>query len=63
MARSKNKHQYILSPKFKLFKEKLHRTGEGVICCVDGLQEASALLSSIQCNCSFVATSKRHNEE
>jgi hypothetical protein len=48
---------------FKLFKEKLHRTAEGAICCVDGLQEALALLSSIQYNCSFVATSKTHNEE
>jgi hypothetical protein len=54
---------YFVSEVFKIFKENLHRIGEGAICCVDGLQEASALLSSIQHNCSFVATSKRHNEE
>jgi hypothetical protein len=47
----------------KLIKEKLYRIGEGAICCVDGLHEASALFSSISYNCSFVATFERHNEE
>jgi hypothetical protein len=48
---------------FKLIKEKLYRIGEGAICCVDGLQEALALLSSISYNRSFVATFERHNEQ
>jgi hypothetical protein len=47
----------------KLIKEKLYRIREGAICCVDGLQEASALFSSISYNCSFAATFERHNEE
>jgi ribonuclease HI len=34
-------------------KEKLYRVGEGVVCCVNGLQKASALFSSISHNCSF----------
>jgi hypothetical protein len=33
------------------------------VCCVDGLQEASALLSSISYNSAFVTTSEGHNEE
>jgi hypothetical protein len=47
----------------KLIKEKLYRIGEGVICCVDGLEEASALFSSISYNCSFTVTFEGHNEE
>jgi hypothetical protein len=47
----------------KLIKEKLYRIGEGIICCVDGLKEASALFSSISYNCPFITTSKGHNEE
>jgi hypothetical protein len=47
----------------KLIKEKLYRIGEGIICCVDGLQEASALFSSISYNCSFIIASEGHNEE
>jgi hypothetical protein len=62
MAKSKTSTSIFCLRSFKLFKEKLHKTGEGAICCVDGLQEASTLLSSIQYNCSFVTTSKRHNE-
>jgi hypothetical protein len=31
----------------KLIKEKLYRIGEGVVCCLNGLQEASTLFSSI----------------
>jgi ribonuclease HI len=30
----------------QFIKEKLHKIGEGVVCCVNGLQKASALLSS-----------------
>jgi hypothetical protein len=44
-------------------KEKLHRIGEGIVCCIDGLQEASALLSSISYNSAFITTPERHNEE
>jgi hypothetical protein len=44
-------------------KKKLYRIGEGIICCVDGLQEALALFSSISHNCSFVTTPKGHYEE
>jgi hypothetical protein len=47
----------------KLIKEKLYRIGEGAICCVDGLQEASTLLSGISYNYYFIATFERHNEE
>jgi hypothetical protein len=47
----------------KLIKEKLYRVGEGVICCTDGLKEASALFPSISYNCSFITTSEGHNEE
>jgi hypothetical protein len=47
----------------KFVKEKLYRIGEGTICRVDGLQEASTLFSSISYNCSFVTTSKGHNEK
>jgi hypothetical protein len=47
----------------KFIKEKLYEIGEGIICCVDGLQEASALFSSISYNCSFITTSEGHNEE
>jgi hypothetical protein len=39
---------------FKSVKEKLYRIGEGAICCVNGIQKASALFSSISHNCSFV---------
>jgi hypothetical protein len=44
-------------------KEKLHRIGEGIVCCIDGLQEASTLLSSISYNSAFITTPQRHNEE
>jgi hypothetical protein len=47
----------------KFIQEKLYRIGEGVICCVDGLKEASALFSRISYNCSFITTSEGHNEE
>jgi hypothetical protein len=48
----------VLSP-----SKKLHRVGEGTVCCIDGLQEASALLSSISHNSAFIATPEGHNEE
>jgi hypothetical protein len=44
-------------------KEKLHRIGEGTVCCIDGVQEASALLPIISYNSAFIATYERHNEE
>jgi hypothetical protein len=44
-------------------KEKLHRIGEGSVCCIDGLQEASALLPSRSYNSAFITTLKGHNEE
>jgi hypothetical protein len=48
---------------FKLIKEKLYRIGEGVVCCLNGLQEASALFSSIPYNCSFITASKGYYEK
>jgi hypothetical protein len=53
---------YFVSEVLSLSK-KNYTELEGAICCVDGLQEASTLLSSISYNCSFVATFGRHNEE
>jgi hypothetical protein len=47
----------------KFIKEKLYRIGEGVVCCVNGLQEASALFPSISHNCSFIAAFEGYNEE
>jgi hypothetical protein len=47
----------------KFIKEKLYRIREGVVCCVNGLQEASSLFSSISHNCSFITASEGHNEE
>jgi hypothetical protein len=47
----------------KLIKEKLYKIGEGVVCCLNGLQEASALFSSIPYNCSFVIASEGYHEE
>jgi hypothetical protein len=54
---------YFVSEVLSLSKKKLYRIGEGVICCVNGLQEASALFSSISHNCSFITASEGHNEE
>jgi hypothetical protein len=47
----------------QFIKEKLHRIGEGIVCCVDGLQEASALLSGISYNSAFITTSEGYNEK
>jgi hypothetical protein len=47
----------------QFIKEKLHRIGEGIVCCVNGLQKASALLSSISHNSPFIATSEGYNEK
>jgi hypothetical protein len=53
---------YFVSEVLSLSKKNI-RIGEGVVCCVNGLQEASALFSSISHNCSFVTASEGHNEE
>jgi hypothetical protein len=53
---------YFIFEVLSLSKE-LYRIGEGVACCVNGLQKASALFSSISHNCSFVTASEGHNEE
>jgi hypothetical protein len=47
----------------QFIKAKLHRIGEGVVCCATGLQKASALFSSLSYNCTFVTTSEGHNEK
>jgi hypothetical protein len=47
----------------QFIKEKLHKIGEGAICCANGLQKASALLSSLSYNSPFITTSERHNEK
>jgi hypothetical protein len=47
----------------QFIKEKLHRIGEGVVCCLNGLQKASTLLSSISYNSPFITTSEGHNEK
>jgi hypothetical protein len=47
----------------QFIKEKLHRIGEGIVCCVDGLQEASTLFSSISYNSAFITTFEGHNEK
>jgi hypothetical protein len=54
---------YFVSESSKLIKEKLYRIGEGVVCCLNGLQEASALFSSIPYNCSFITASEGYHEE
>jgi hypothetical protein len=54
---------YFVSEVLSLSKKKLHRIGEGVVCCVNGVQEASALLSSISHNCSFITTPEGYHEE
>jgi hypothetical protein len=47
----------------KLIKEKLYRIGKGVVCCINGLQEASALLSGVPYNCPFNPSFERYYEE
>jgi hypothetical protein len=47
----------------KSIKEKLYRVGKGVVCCLNGLQEASALFSSIPYNCSFITAFEGYYEE
>jgi hypothetical protein len=44
-------------------KEKIYRIGEGIVCCVNGLQKALALLSSISYNSPFITTSEGYNEK
>jgi hypothetical protein len=53
---------YFVSKVLSLSK-KLHIIGEGIVCCVDGLQKASALLSSIPYNSPFITTSEGYNEK
>jgi hypothetical protein len=48
----------VLSP-----SKKLHRIGKGAICCVNGLQKASTLFSSISHNYSFITASEGYYEE
>jgi hypothetical protein len=48
---------------FESVKEKLHIIGKCAICCVDGLQKALALFSSISHNNSFVTATERYYEE
>src|SRR5688572_12955511 len=45
------------------FVSEVLRIGEGTVCCIDGLQEASALFPSISYNGAFITTLKGHNEE
>jgi hypothetical protein len=47
----------------QFIKAKLHRIGEGAVCCANGLQKASTLFSSLSYNCTFITTSKGHNEK
>jgi hypothetical protein len=47
----------------KFIKEKLYKIGEGVVCCLNGLQEALALFSSIPHNCSFITAPEGYYEE
>jgi hypothetical protein len=47
----------------QFIKAKLHRIGESVVCCANGLQKASALLSSLSYNCTFITTFEGHNEK
>jgi hypothetical protein len=54
---------YFVSEVLSLSKKKLYRIGEGAICCVNGFQKASALLSSISHNCSFITAYEGHYEE
>jgi hypothetical protein len=54
---------YFVFEVLSFFKEKLYRIREGVVCCVNGIQKASTLFSSISHNCFFVTTFEGHNEE
>jgi hypothetical protein len=53
---------YFISEVLSLSK-KNYRVGECIVCCVDGLQETSALLSSISYNSTFNTTSEGYNEK
>jgi hypothetical protein len=54
---------YFVFEVLSLSKKKLYRIGEGSICCLNGLQEASSLLSSVPYNCSFIIAFEGYNEE
>jgi hypothetical protein len=47
----------------QFIKEKLHRIREGIVCCVNGLQKASTLLSSISYNSLLITTFEGYNEK
>jgi hypothetical protein len=47
----------------QFIKEKLYRIGEGVVCHLNGLQEASTLFSSIPYNCSFITALEGYYEK
>ena len=47
----------------QFIKEKLYRIGEGVVCRLNGLQEASTLFSSIPYNCSFITAFEGYYEK
>jgi hypothetical protein len=53
---------YFVSEVLSLSKKK-YRIGEGVVCCLNGLQEASALLSGVPYNCPFISAFERYYEE
>jgi hypothetical protein len=61
--KSKSKPSILCLRNSKLIKEKLYKIGEGVVCCLNGLQEASTLFSSIPYNCSFITASEGYHEE
>jgi ribonuclease HI len=54
---------YFVSEVLSLSKKNYTWIGEGTVCCIDGLQEASTLLSSLSHNSDFIATLEGHNEE
>jgi hypothetical protein len=41
----------------------LHRARESIICCIDGLQKASALLPNASYHSTFFTTAQGHNKE
>jgi hypothetical protein len=63
MAKQRSKCQYTSSPKYLAIKGKLHKVGEGTICCTDGIQKASALFPDVPYHSTFFATSQGYNEK
>jgi hypothetical protein len=54
---------YFVSEVLSPSKKKLHIVGEGTICCIDGLKEASALFSVIPYHSTFFSASQGYNKE